>query len=193
VTLELLQWTRGDLWRHGWRSASACLVLLLHLFVIWLLLLPRLPRPQRTSQIESVLVLAPLKKPASTAHHHAMSAPLSLPPWQISPPAFLKLPPQTKSLGLSLFGCAPENLQNLSPDQRMHCKATIGAFAAGDGLGEVRERSADANRWAAAIAKRNTPVAVPCTYTENVTAGFGTAPAAMVDLVCLERMIMANQ
>jgi hypothetical protein len=96
----------------------------------------------------------------------------------------LILPP--KGLRLALFGCAPENLANLTRDERAHCSSRIDAASLHSAYpGAPLDQSLQAERWSEAIRERNTPLTVPCTYAEKQAGGSG---AMMMDLVCLARL-----
>ena len=117
----------------------------------------------------------------------------------ISPPLFRTSPPRASSalsppmvtgLGLSLFGCAPENLASLTPEQRAHCSGALHeASLAAAFPGQSHEIALDAGRWAQAIRDRNTPLAVPCTsLTKTAGKGIGqTANTLMLDPICALR------
>ena len=98
----------------------------------------------------------------------------------------LVLPPSAKGLNLALFGCAPERLANLSPEERAQCTGRLNtASLRGAYPGAPLDRSLEAERWEQAIRDRNTPPTVPCAYAGKVSNGDG---AVMVDLVCLARL-----
>jgi hypothetical protein len=90
--------------------------------------------------------------------------------------------PDIKGLGQAILGCAPENLSNLTPDQRVHCP---NAFTRPDDSAvlEPRSRVKDPSRRAAEMAAKNTPGHVPCTYVTADAVQRQMAPA--VDLICL--------
>ena len=92
-------------------------------------------------------------------------------------------PPDVTGLGQALFGCAPENLTNLTPDQRAHC--TTG-FTRPDDNAQVEPKShvKDPLRREAEMRTKNKPGRVPCTYVTNARAPHGSVPAPMVDPIC---------
>ncbi len=92
-------------------------------------------------------------------------------------------PPDVTGLGQALFGCAPENLSNLTPDQRAHC--TNGFTRPDDNaLVEPKSHVKDPLRREAEMRTKNTPGRVPCTYVTNAPAPHGSAPVPMVDPIC---------
>jgi len=93
-------------------------------------------------------------------------------------------PPDLRGFGQALFGCAPENLTNLTPDQRAHCP---NVFTRPDehALVEPKSQVQDPARRAAEMRAQNTPGRVPCTYVSNAPAPHGSAPAAMFNPICL--------
>jgi len=92
-------------------------------------------------------------------------------------------PPDVKGFGQALFGCAPENLPNLPPDQRAHCSNSF--TRPDDGaLVEPKSHVQDPVRREAEMRAKNTPGRVPCTYVTKAPAPYGSAPAFMLDPVC---------
>ena len=92
-------------------------------------------------------------------------------------------PPDVGGLGQALFGCAPENIPNLTPDQRAHCH---NGFTRPDDNALVEPQSyvQDPLRREAETRAKNTPGRVPCTYMTNAPAPHGSVAAPMVDPVC---------
>ena len=93
-------------------------------------------------------------------------------------------PPDVTGLGQALFGCAPENLPNLTPDQRAHC--TNGFTRPDDGaLAEPKSHVKDPLRREAEMRTKNTPDRVPCTsLTEVQTSLSGSTMVPLVDPIC---------
>ncbi len=93
-----------------------------------------------------------------------------IPPTKPAAPVFRALAPlppdvptDAKGLALSLFGCTPENLANLTPEQRAHCTEAPAMASFGGRIdAPFQEHALEAARWRAAVAERNTPLAVPC-------------------------------
>jgi hypothetical protein len=93
------------------------------------------------------------------------------------------VPPDVIGLGQALFGCAPENLPNLTPDQRAHC--TNGLTRPDDNaLVEPKSHVKDPLRREAEMRAKNTPGRVPCTYVTSTPAAHGSTAAPMVDPIC---------
>jgi hypothetical protein len=91
--------------------------------------------------------------------------------------------PDVQGLGQALFGCAPENIPNLTPDQRAHC---TNGFTRPDenALVEPKSHVQDPLRREAEMRAKNTPGRVPCTYVSSADAPHGSTPAFMLDPVC---------
>jgi len=89
-----------------------------------------------------------------------------------------------RGLGQALLGCAPENLSNLTPEQRSHCP---GGFSRPDdsAVTEPPSHVKDPVRRAAEMRARNTPLRIPCTSVIDAPVGGGTAAVPMVNPVCM--------
>jgi hypothetical protein len=171
-------------------------VLLIHLLIIALLLsgTPRITG-ERARPRETFLVFAPAPKdrekiiPAPSMVTRSVHTPIFRN--QTIPPNAIIAPP-INGLGLSLLQCAPENLANLSPEDRAQCGSAGVAPAPGDAHpGTVKEHAVDAATWSASIVRRNSALRVPCTYIrsipEDVTTG-RTAKVLMADALCALRL-----
>lgn len=102
---------------------------------------------------------------------------------QIQPRAITVLPP-AKDIGLSLFACSPENLANLTTQERAHCtNALTMASLQGPLPGGFAMHAVQAERWEQAVADRGTPAGVPCTRSQKLTDGNGGS-AVFVDALC---------
>jgi hypothetical protein len=186
--------SRSTVRRFRW--AGAVLVALLHLGLL-LLLLQSLKQPAMLPalQHEMMLVLAPLAKPkppvpivTATIPRRSIARPNG--PIRVlpSPQPNSDSPPRINDLGLSLFGCDPEHLSSLTPEQRAHCGNAPDMASMQSALpGAVQERAAQAGRWAASSARDHGPLDVPCAQVgQSHGAGFGrTGTGGMVDLVCI--------
>ena len=112
--------------------------------------------------------------------------PLTMPPI-ISPPVEPPPAADLQTFGKELFGCAPENLSKLTPEQRTHC----GRFAAvprdRDTVTEPSSLVKDLPRREAELAARNTPARVPCVALRTQTLGFTGKEdtGVMADPLCL--------
>jgi hypothetical protein len=115
----------------------------------------------------------------------------TLPLFRYAPSTAITIVPDAKNgLSLSLFGCAPENLANLTPEQRAHCSDALNAASLAAAFpGAPHELSLDPSRWKQAIRDRNAPPPrVPCTYIENIVVNGitgETKPTPMVDPFCV--------
>lgn len=91
--------------------------------------------------------------------------------------------PDVTGLGQALFGCAPENIPNLTPDQRAHC--TNGFTRPDDNaLVEPRSHVQDLARREAEMRTKNTTGRVPCTSLAEVETFDSSAVVPVVDPVC---------
>ena len=185
-------------WWQGPRLAGAALVAAIHvLFVSFLLISLPIQVPPLPTAREMFLMFRPAPKtvrlprkiePPGTARagpplfHYAPSTAITI------------LPTAKNGLSLSLFGCAPENLANLTPDERAHCGDGLSAASLrADFPGAPHELSLDPGRWAQAIRDRNTPLRVACTSLTK-TAGKGPGQSAntlMVDPLCVLSQLSA--
>jgi hypothetical protein len=98
--------------------------------------------------------------------------------------------PDITGLGQALFGCAPENIPNLTPDQRAHCTNVLsgGGFARPDENVVVEPPShvKDPVRRAAEMRAKNTPGRIPCTsLTEVQTSLSGNTMVPLADPFCV--------
>jgi hypothetical protein len=97
---------------------------------------------------------------------------LPLPWWQapvfpVTPQAEA-MPSDRQDLGIALFGCAPENIVNLTREQRSLCNSVPAMEAYAGGLpGTMRVRSKDGAIWAAAVAEKQAPPRIPCVGLQN--------------------------
>lgn len=111
--------------------------------------------------------------------------PLAVPPIVLPPVA---PPPATdlKSFGNALFGCAPENLNNLTAEQRAHCSGFAALPQGKDTVTEPRSLVKDLPRRQAELTARNTPARVPCVELRTRTLGFngGQDTGVMTDPLC---------
>jgi len=176
----------------GWRRrlSSAFLVALLHgLLLLALLhfLVPSQSRPGTQRILESFVTFARKAAPAEAPPLPAMPAPPSR--GGVTSGAAPSLAPtiaapDIRGLGQSLFGCAPETLANLSPEQRSHC--TNGLARPDDSaVIEPPSHVKDPARRAAEMRAKNTPGRIPCTYLGQAPAPYGSTTTVMADPVCV--------
>jgi hypothetical protein len=174
------------------RTLSFLLVLLLHALLLFAFLHFLVTRKATVSSapehlLEMIIRTAP--KPVAASAPRARPARVSpqrggvtsgaVPSY--APPV---APPDITGLGQALFGCAPENMTNLTPDQRAHCS---NGFTRPDdnALAEPKSHVQDPARREAEMRTKNTPGRVPCTsLTEVVTSPGGATMVPMVDPVC---------
>ena len=172
------------------RAAGAAIVLLLHGSVIFLLLQSTWRKVPTALPHETTIWLSlpqsPLKsKPVntpSTAPVAAAETPELAPALPKSHAITLPPMPEVNALqGLhgSLFDCAPENLANLSAEQRAHCRAAAGAPAPYDpnavDYADHSGKIPGAQRWAREAARKNAPLLLPCASPAGIGVSIGTA------------------
>jgi hypothetical protein len=174
------------------------LVLLLHLLLL-LGLLRSLTVPVKIPHAtprEMILRLLPMLKsaPAENAAPPAVASPqLRSRVVPLVPPPVGNAPaPSLSGLGQSLFGCAPENLGNLSREQRAHCDTGL-ARPDDSVMVEPPSHVKDPRRRAAEMAAKKAPAKIPCTYMTNAPAPYGgVAPVPMMSLDCLREGIFGE-
>jgi hypothetical protein len=128
---------------------------------------PPMPVPARPSR----------PAPASPRPGNAPS--IAIPSY--TPPATA---PDVTGLGQALFDCAPENIPNLTPDQRAHC--TNGITRPDDSaVLEPKSHVQDPARRAAEMRTKNTPGHIPCAKMISGHTGGGDVPVPGVDPACL--------
>lgn len=190
VAVEARPWWRSPRW------IGAGLVVAVHIvavaFLATSLTTTRLTLP---TQREIYFFFRPKPPPPAPPRK-----PVFIPPAEPTAPVFPEaplppaptalIPPDVKGLGQSLFGCAPENLANLTPQERAHCSGAPGIASADSDLraGFV-EHALQAARWSAALHARNTPLTVPCVTPPTGGLGSSLAPP-LVDPHCelIEKM-----
>jgi hypothetical protein len=175
------------------RIVSAALVLLLHLLLL-AALLHSVIHPVRTAAMREIFFqLAPRRERAIPLPAPPLPAMIAPPRGGVTTgamPTPAPAAPDMRGLGQALFGCAPEILGSLTPEQRSHC--TTG-FARPDAnaVAAPSTHVKDAARWAGALKERNTPGRIPCTYiaVTPVMAGAGGTKVPMAEFVCLHKLL----
>src|ERR1700753_1290130 len=177
------------------RAISALLVLLLHALLL-LAFLQFLVKPQGAGLIKPERLLelmismpktvAPPPPPAVPARQRA---PVRVQPGgeksgsmpSLAPPVET---PDIRGLGQALLGCAPENLVNLTPEQRTHCHS--GIFAQDEStVAEPGSHVKDPVRRAAEMKARSVLLRIPCTSVIDAPDGGGTVAVPMTDPFCV--------
>lgn len=181
--------------RPASRMLSLLLVLLLHALLLFAVLRFMVVTPKRgiVSAPERVLEMiintarkpVPMKAPAP----RSLRAPASPRPGGVfsgtmpsyTPPV---APPDITGLGQAIFGCAPENIPNLTPDQRAHC--TNGFTRPDDNaMTEPKSHVQDPARREAEMRAKNGQARVPCTsLTEVQTSPAGATMVPILDPAC---------
>ena len=110
------------------------------------------------------------------------------PPIVEGPSTEITAPPQSPTIGLSLFRCGPENIGNLTPEERSHCS---GALEAVSFATVTRDHAHDAARWQRETIARNTPAQMPCTGADAATAnGIVSGATVMVRPLCVAGQLL---
>ena len=123
---------------------------------------------------------APRRIRPSTSLPMPNSQRLELPPIAMPPPTT-----DLQAFGNALFGCAPENLSKLTPEQRTHCSGFGAAPHGTIGVTEPPSLVKDLPRREAELAARNTPTRIPCANLRTQSFGFsGTVTTGIVDPLC---------
>lgn len=80
-----------------------------------------------------------------------------------------------RGLNLDLFGCAPEDLANLTSEQRARCAPSLRKH---DGnsvdYADHTDRAHDARRWARGVVRKKSPLLLPCASPVGISP-LGTA------------------
>ena len=152
-----------------------------------------LPAKKRVQEI--TFFLPRLREVAKPAPGSRRSRPSLLPPPAVQPltvpPIFLPpvAPPSATDLqtfGNALFGCAPENRNNLTPEQRAHCNAFAALPRDQDTAREPGSLVKDLPRRQAELTARNAPARVPCVQFRSQTLfGGGNDTGGVADPLCL--------
>jgi len=167
------------------RLASGVLVALLHLLVV-LALLHMVTAPQRPFLSREMIIRLTRPAPQPSGAETAPPLPTLVQPL---PENFQTVPPSPplpvpsldlRGFGQRLFGCAPEALAGLTPQERSRCSKDI-ARPDDNALLMPRSHVKDPVRRAAETAAKNTPGRIPCSYIA-VEKSFGyQVPAASLD------------
>lgn len=170
------------------RMTSLILVVLLHGLLLMLLLHAFTQKNMRAmSPRETILRLLPLlqRAPQEEAAPSTGTARNARPlPAPIMPPSTATMPaPDVTGLGMRLFGCAPEQLATLTPEERARC--ATGLKAPDHTVVTIpKSHVQDPARRAAEMRAKNSPPRIPCTYVGVAPAPHGTAVAGMIDPFC---------
>ncbi len=165
------------------KLASAGAVVILHVLVL-ALWLPHAGIHHAAGLRETILYLSPLPKPP--LREPAMPPRAPRPAMRLAPlpgtraitvPAFKDdAIPAMPGLGRSLFGCRPENLANLSPEEQAAC-ASASNGPKPNGMPDFRDHSGrvpGAALWARQKARKNGPLLLPCASPSGLNP-IGTA------------------
>jgi hypothetical protein len=186
---------RSDASLGASRAVSLLLVALLHALLLFAILhfmvvAPKVPVVRAPETLlEMIINTAKNPAPVSLTTPRSRRAPTlprrggvtsgAMPSY--APPV---APPDITGLGQALFGCAPENLTNLTPDQRAHC--TNGFTRPDDNaLLQPKSHVKDPLRREAEMRAKNTPLRFPCTGVAKVEGMGGGTAAPMVDPICI--------
>jgi hypothetical protein len=166
------------------RLASATIAVLLQVGFVAMLIysLPLFSPPKKLAR-EITFFLRPVREPPRRAPASRSPGPLTappslniprleIPPMEIPPVGAAPPAANIQQFGNTLFGCTPENLGNLTAEQRSHCSFVGIAPPDATGLAEAASHVNDPARRAAELAARNTPARVPCTSIMSHSLGF---------------------
>lgn len=170
------------------RMTSLALVLLLHGLLLMALLQTFAHKGVRTLPTrETILRLLPQLKPApqQDAAPRSSARPRPAPMAVPAAPEIGASPnaPDLRALGDRLFGCAPERLAVMTPDERARCSTGLTAPDRSTVI-FPQSRVRDPQRRAAEMAAKSKPLVVPCTYITEAPAPHGTTPGVMVNPLC---------
>lgn len=171
------------------RMTSLALVMLLHGLLLMLLLQTFtyknariLPTPGAILRLLPLLKSAPEQQAAPRSSARPRPAPLVIP----AAPE-IGASPQTqdlRALGDKLFGCAPERLAAMTPEERARC--STGLAAPDRNVVTIpKSHVRDPQRRAAEMAARNKPLVVPCTYVIDAPAPYGSTLGVMANPICV--------
>jgi hypothetical protein len=163
------------------------LVAVLHLLIA-LALLHMVSAPRHPSGLNSREIMIRMGAPAPLPSRTEIAPPpprliqpLLESPRALPPPAIAPIPPSDlRGFGQQLFGCAPEALAGLTPQERSRC---VTGLTRPDDSAVLMPRSHVKNpeRRAAEMAAKNTTARIPCSYIA-VEKSFGyQVPAASLD------------
>lgn len=136
----------------------------------WIMLLPKLPAPPPEKIVPRVRA-RPLEVPLPT---------VNIPRIEPAPRAA-----PLKDLGNALFGCTPENIGNLSPEDQEKCRGFAFSPPDRDTVAALRSHVRDPALHAAELAARKAPARVDCTHTvTRVIMNMRQDNGVMVDAKC---------
>ncbi len=162
--------------RFDWHRASAAFfVVLLHIAFIAIFLRTTWRHEPLAAPRELVLRILP---PPPKAVEHATPVPMIRPDITIPrtiPSPIVTAPPAATLRGLnqSLFGCAPGNLDKLSPEDRANCLSAKPNVEEPNVL-NLPSRAHDAPRWERALARKQNPTLLPCANSAGLPLTLGT-------------------
>ena len=174
----------------GRRVGSGALVLLLHLLIVVALLrmVASPPPPPATSAREIFFKVMRSAPPAASSAPAPplprLIQPRRTEPQSIAPPlGGQTVSPDWRGLGKDLFGCAPEALAGMTPEERSHC---TGRLTRPDDTTALMPQShvKDPQRRAAEMRAKNRPGQIPCAIVMDTGAPGGGGAAPGVDPLC---------
>jgi hypothetical protein len=172
------------------RATSILLVSGLHaalLFALLHFLVQPQSRPAARAERLLEMFIRPQRVVAPAAQGQRAAAPrrqqgrtILTPAPSFAPPAQA---PDITGIGRALTACVPENLSNLSPQERAHCP---GVFHKPDEtvLAMPQSHVKDPARRAAEMAAKNRPGRIPCTSVARVDTAAGAVAVPMLDPGC---------
>jgi hypothetical protein len=176
--------------RDRFTSITIAILLQMGFVAIFIYSLPLMTPPKKLAH-EITFILPRLREaPKASSAPRRTRPSTSLPTRNLQRPALppIAMPPPTTDLqgfGNELFGCTPENLGKLAPEQRAHCSGFGAAPYDTTAATEPPSLVKDLPRREAELAARNTPARVPCANLRTQTLGFsGNVTTAIVDPLC---------
>jgi hypothetical protein len=168
--------------RRSDRFTGALFAILVQAGFLALLILSRSPAPTPEKLSRELTLFLPRLATPPPPRPATRPAPGSAPPQtpvRAFPPAVIAPAPsapsteQLRSLGQSLLGCAPETWSSQTPDQRARCPRPGEGVAIQDApnLMGTRSQVKDEAHWEAELARKKSPMWVPCTTAADKPHG----------------------
>jgi hypothetical protein len=179
-------------WWRAPRLPAICAVALIHVVLVGIILWSQegaIPLPPVRHEVFFLFqpppkTVARLPRKIESTAITVRPRPLFQPP--VSTPITVP-PPSSNPLEMALFRCAPDNLANLTPEERHRCGEAYTELAFVRPRA-VREQDPDVERWQTELLARNIPATAPCSSVERFEVNqfsHQTANAVMIDPACV--------
>jgi hypothetical protein len=158
------------------RLVSALVVVLLHGLLVLALLHATVHRATRASPAQE-LIMQFFRPPAPAKPETAPPPPVMAAPSTpranglvVPPPAAAPNGSALQGLHQFLFDCAPENLGNLTPEERTQCEGQALAPNPDEtnSLRNFPSQSRGAAHWARGLARKQNPLLLPCMHAQGL-------------------------